>query len=218
MASITTERTNGSARPAVVDLPERVGVRRSVRTPELAVGLVVVVGCALAATLVFLQADRKTPVAAFASGVRAGEVIEHDDLRVVYVSSDGALATTSPQAAASFVGQRAVRDISAGSLLTEDVVSGGEPVAPGEGVVGVAVAASAVPSSSLAVGDTVNVVVSGSAESSSDAVLVEGAVVHGLDELDADGGLVVSLRTSVAAANRIAAAEPTRLRLVLVGR
>lgn len=217
MASITTERANGSARPAVVDLPERVGSRRAVRTPELAVGLVVVVGCALAATLVFLQADRKTPVAAFASAVRAGEVIEHADLRVVYVSSDGNLATTSPQAAAGFVGRRAVRDISKGSLLTADVVSAGEPVAAGEGVVGVAVAASAAPSSALAVGDTVNVVVSG-ADSSAEGVLVEGAVVHGIDELDADGGMVVSLRTSVAAANRIAGAEATKLRLVLVGR
>jgi hypothetical protein len=218
VASVTTERANGSARPAVVDLPERVGSRRLVRTPELAVGLVVVVGCALAATLVFLQADRKSPAAAFASSVRAGEVIERADLRVVYVSSDGDLATTSPQAAAGFIGKRAVRDISKGSLLTADVVSGGEQLAAGEGVVGVAVAASAVPSSSLAVGDTVNVVASGSAESASDAVLVEGAVVHGLEKVDADGGLVVSLRTSVAAANRIAAAEPTKLRLVLVGR
>ena len=218
MASITTERTNGSARPAVVDLPERVGSRRSVRTPELAVGLVVVVGCALAAVLVFLQADRKTPVAAFAAAVRAGEEIERSDLRVVYVSSDGDLTTTSPQAAASFIGQRAVRDIAKGSLLTADVVSVGEAVAAGEGVVGVAVAASAMPSSSLAVGDTVNVVVSGSGEAAADAVLVDGAVVQAIDELHSEGGVVVSLRTSVASANRIAAAEPTKLRLVLVGR
>jgi hypothetical protein len=209
---------NGSARPAVVDLPERVGPRRSVRAPEIAVGLVVVAGCALAATLVFLQADRKEPVAAFAASVRAGEVIDRADLRVVYVSSDGNLSTTSPQAAARFVGQRAVRDMSKGSLLTADAVAGGTPVGAGEGVVGVAVAASALPSSSLAIGDIVNVVVSGSESSAGDGVLVEGAVVHSIEELDAEGARVVSLRTSVAAANRIAAAEPTKLRLVLVGR
>ena len=87
----------------------------------------------------------------------AGEVIERADLRVVYVSSDGDLATTSPQAAAGFIGKRAVRDISKGSLLTADVVSGGEQLAAGEGVVGVAVAVSAVPSSVLWRGGSVPV-------------------------------------------------------------
>ena len=217
MASIVRDRSNGSARAGVLDLPERLGRGSGVRTPELAVGVLLVVGCALAAVVVFVQADRKTPVAAFASDVAAGEVIEHRDLRVVYVSSDGELATTSPEAAARFVGRRALRDVSSGSLLTDDVVADDQSVAAGEGVVAVAVAPSAVPSAALSVGDTVNVVVSGASEGSDDAVLVEGAVVHGLETLDADGGVVVSLRTSTELANRIAAAEATRLRLVLVG-
>ena len=65
------------------------------------------------------------------------------------------------------------------------------------------------------VGDTVNVVASGSA---GDAVLVRGAVVHGIEALEVEGGAVVSLRTTEESANAVAAAEPSKLRLVLVGR
>jgi hypothetical protein len=155
-------------------------------------------------------------VAAFASPVAAGEVIERGDLRVVYVSHDEGLVTMSPSAAATVVGRRAVRAVGRGSLVTPDVVGGGSPIAAGEGVVGVAVAAAAVPSSTLAAGDVVNVVVAGDAGEAG-VVLVEGAVVHAVDELDT-GGLVVSLRTSIANANRIAGIDAAKLRLVLVGR
>ena len=219
MVAVSRERANG-APPAVVDLPDRVGGQRSVRTPELAVGVLLVVGCALAATLLFLQADRKQPVAAFASAVRAGDVIEHSDLRVIYVSSDGELATVSPDAASTYVGKRALRDVARGSLLTPDGVGDGPALAPGEGVVGVAIGAGAVPTSTLAVGDLVNVVTSAgdTGAGAGEAVLVEGAAIHAVEEADVDGTMIVSLRTSIAAANRVAAAEPTKLRLVLVAR
>jgi hypothetical protein len=182
----------------------------------LAVGVLLVVGAALGGVLLYLQADRKEPVAAFASPVAAGEVIERADLRVVYVSHDEGVLTMTPTAAATVVGRRAVRDVARGALVTPDVVSDGSSLAAGEGVVGVAVAASAVPSSTLSAGDVVNVVVAGEAGEAG-AVVVEGAVVHAVEDLDT-GGLVVSLRTSIANADRIAGSDASKLRLVLVGR
>jgi hypothetical protein len=202
--STTTSRANGTT-SGVVDLAAP--PRRRVRLPELGVGVLVVVGCALVAALLYLQADRKMPVAVLAADVAAGEVIEHRDLRVAYLSADGPLEAVSPEAAGDFVGRRAAHRLAAGSLLTSSAVVEGSELEAGE---------AAMPAR-LAVGDTVNVVVSG-ADAAADAVLVRGAAVHGIEALEVEGGAVVSLRTSEDAANSIAAGEPSRLRLVLVGR
>jgi hypothetical protein len=211
--STTTSRANGTT-SGVVDLAAP--ARRRVRLPELGVGVLVVVGCALVAALLYLQADRKMPVTVLAADVAAGEVIEHRDLRVAYLSADGPLEAISPEAAGDFVGRRAAHRLAAGSLLTSTAVVEGSELGAGEGVVAVAVGAAAMPAR-LAVGDTVNVVVSGT-DVAAEAVLVRGAVVHGIEALEVEGGAVVSLRTSEEAANSIAAGEPSRLRLVLVGR
>ena len=211
MVSLTDARTNGKAGPPVMDLPERVGSRRR-RRPELAVGIVLIVGCALAAVLLYLQSDRKMPVAAFAAEVRAGEVIDRSDLEVVYLSHDGLVATVSPTGAARFVGQRAARDVGRGALLTPDVVSGGAVLPKGEGVVGVPVSRASSPSPTMATGDVVNVVLVGDA-----AEVVERAVIHGVEELEDGSGWSVALRTTTAGAVRIASVDPQRVRLVLVG-
>lgn len=209
---MTSSRTNGALTAPAVDLASP--PRRRVRLPELGIGILLVVGCALAGALFYLQADRKEPVAVLAVNVAAGDEIRRSDLRVAYVSADGPLETVPPAAAAAFVGRRAAHRLAAGSLLTSAAVVEGSDLAAGEGVVAVAVGASAMPAR-LAVGDTVNVVASGSA---GDAVLVRGAVVHGIEALEVEGGAVVSLRTTEESANVVAAAEPSKLRLVLVGR
>ena len=212
--AVTESRTNGrAAQPGVLDLPAAIGGGRRVRRPELAVGVVLIVGCALAATLLFLQSDRKVPVAAFAADVAAGDVIKRSDLEVVYISHDGSIATVSPEGAATFVGKPAARDVGRGSLLTADVVAEAAPLAAGEGVVGLSVSRSTAPSSRLTAGDLVNVVF---IEDGSTRV-VERAVVHEVEELEDGSGWTVSVRTSLAIASRIAAVDPQTVRLVLVG-
>jgi hypothetical protein len=209
-----SERTNGSS-AGLVDLPQRVGSKRAVRLPELAVGLLLVAGGALVGLLLFLNADRKQPAAAFATSVRAGEVIEHSDLKVVYLASDDGLATIRPAAAAAFIGKRAVHDVAAGSLLSAGVVSSGPSIGADEGVVAVLVPAAARPSSALQVGDVVNAVIP-SGTDGEEATVVERATVHAVERLETDDSLVVSLRTTVDAAGVIASADPARIRLVLV--
>jgi hypothetical protein len=81
-------------------------------------------------------------------------------------------------------------------------------------VVAVLVPAAARPGD-LAVGDVVNVVIAAGSDGSDPAV-IEGAVVHAVDRQESDDALVVALRTSVKSAGVIAAADPARVRLVLV--
>src|SRR3546814_3062781 len=63
-----------------------------VRVPELVVGVLVTVVFALGAVLWHLSAVDKSPALAVVGTVERGDVIEADDLRVVYVASDDAVA------------------------------------------------------------------------------------------------------------------------------
>lgn len=212
---------NGARTTRPVDLRLE-PARRRVRLPEMAVGLIVVLGFALAAVLWQLNAVQKDPVLALANDVSRGEVIEADDVRVVYVASDDPIAHLASSQSATVVGRIARSDLPAGALLTRDAVSDGPAVEAGQGVVGLALEPGQVPSSRLRTGDLVNVVTAGapttSASSSTDEVIVERAEVFAVEELTASGRLFVSLKASEADANKVAAAaERGPVRLVMVG-
>lgn len=212
---------NGARTTRPVDLRLE-PARRRVRLPEMAVGLIVVLGFALAAVLWQLNAVQKDPVLALANDVSRGEVIEADDVRVVYVASDDPIAHLASSQSATVVGRIARSDLPAGALLTRDAVSDGPAVEAGQGVVGLALEPGQVPSSRLRPGDLVNVVTAGapttSTSSSTDEVLVERAEVFAVEELTASGRLFVSLKASEADANKVAAAaERGPVRLVMVG-
>lgn len=198
--------------------------RRRFRLPEVAVGVVVVLGFALGAVLWQLNATQKDPVLAAAHDVARGDVIEADDLSVVYVSSDDPIAHLSRAQSSRVVGRVALSDIQAGALLTPGSVSDGPAVQPGEGVVGLALEPGQVPTSRLRAGDLVNVVAGTPAGGDTDAaeggepVLVERAEVFAIEELTASGRLFVSLKMRETDANEVAAAaERGPVRLVMVG-
>lgn len=201
-------------------------VRRRFRLPEVAVGLVVLLACALGVVLWQLNATQKDPVLAVADGVARGDVLEAGDLTVVYVSSDDPIAHLRRDEASRVVGRVALADLEAGALLTPGAVSDEPAVQPGEGIVGLSLEPGQVPSSRLRAGDLVNVVAGtppgggdAKAASTDDAPLVEGAEVFAIEELTASGRLFVSLKMPEDDANRVAAAaERGPVRLVMVGR
>src|SRR3546814_10072231 len=68
-----------------------------VRVPELVVGVLVTVVFALGAVLWHLSAVDKSPALAVVGTVERGDVIEADDLRVVYVASRSEEHTSESQ-------------------------------------------------------------------------------------------------------------------------
>jgi hypothetical protein len=204
--------SNGT-KPSVALQPPR----RSVRVPELALGLLVTVGFALGAVLWHLNSIERVPALATAVSVQRGDVIEAGDLRVVYVSSDSDVARLGRDQSAAVVGRVAQIDMAAGTLLTESLVAPALAVTPGSGVVGLALEPGQFPSRGLAPGDVVSVVVPPDQPGSDpgDAVLASRASVFAIEELPSDR-LLVSLLLDEQGATAVAAASSAPLRLVLV--
>lgn len=216
---------NGSRTASTGDLTLE-PVRRRFRLPEVAIGLVVLLACALGVVLWQLNATRKDPVLAIANPVARGDVIEADDLTVVYMSSDDPIAHLRRADSSRVVGRVALADLEAGALVTPGAISDGPAVQPGEGIVGLSLEPGQVPSSRLRAGDLVNVVAGApsggggdaQAADTADTPLVEKAEVFAVEELTASGRLFVSLKMREADANRVAAAaERGPVRLVMVG-
>jgi hypothetical protein len=184
------------------------------------VGLFVTVACALAAVLWHLNATDRIPALAITAPVERGATIGHEDLTVVYVASENALARLDGSQAASVVGRVALVDLPAGTLVTPALVADEAALQPGEGVVGLALEPGGYPSMRLAVGDLVDVVQIGDAAAVGDGegfVVARAATVVGIDELSSDRRLV-SVLTSEADARAVAAVSGTGLRLVVVTR
>jgi hypothetical protein len=188
-----------------------------VRVPELALGLLVTVGFALGAVLWHLNSIERVPALAVASEVARGDVIEASDLRIVYVTADGGVARLGRNDSAVVVGRAAQVDLSAGTLLTEDLVAPALAVTPGSGVVGLALEPGQFPSRGLAPGDVVSIVLPSdpTVDSESDGVIAARASVFAVEELPSDR-LLVSLLLDESEATAVAAASGAPLRLVLV--
>lgn len=217
-ATPTQVKDNGSAPSGRVrDLSlEPPGARRRVRVPELLVGAALTVGFALAAVLWQANSTQREPVLALAADVDRGDIITAEDLHVVYIGTDDLVVRLAPAESVRVIGQVAISDMAAGTLITRANVSEVAALAPGEGVVGLALEPGQFPAGHLAPGDVVNVVAPGDTDGD---LLAEAAVVYSVEELGGQGRKFVSLRASEADANRVAAAaESGPVRLVLVGR
>ena len=200
--------------------------RRRVRLPETAVGLLVMIGFALAAVLWHTSTTRRDPALALATDVRRGDVLEASDLTVVYLSSDDLIAHVPPEAQGDIVGQVAVADLGTGTLLSQSQVAPGSALGVDDGVVGLALDPGQFPALDLRPGDRVNVVTGppeggDGSDSSVDAggVLSSGAAVYAVEDLGTEGRRFVSLQMPETEANLVArAAEQGPVRLVLVER
>ncbi|WP_238154418.1 SAF domain-containing protein [Ornithinimicrobium sufpigmenti] len=155
--------TSGSSPPAlgapgmsVAAVPAPPKLRRR---PVMALaGLGLVVMGALLVVWVYLSSTDTTSAVAVRDTVMRGETITAADLMTVQVTADPALQIVPAADLDAFIGQRAARDLSAGTLLTpaaavQEVLPGA-----GESVVGLALTAELMPGEPLVVGDRVRVV------------------------------------------------------------
>lgn len=200
--------------------------KRRTRLPELALGMAMMIGFALAAVLWHMNSTEKYPALALSRPVERGQVIQAADLRIVYVASDDRIAHLGKDEAAGVIGRIAVSDLSKGILVTRANVADRVALGAEEGVVGLALDPGQVPTPVMVPGDLVNVVAGGPAGESSppgaaagNEVLASGATVFAIETLGTQGRKFVSLKLPEADANRVAAAaQRGPLRLVLVGR
>jgi hypothetical protein len=191
---------------------------RRVQVPQLLVAVLLVAVSALAAVIVFSQASAREPVLALANPVERGQILEGEDLRVVYMASDDPVAAVPADGLAALVGRRAVIDLEEGTIVVSGFFVDEEAVLAGEGVVGLALSPGEYPTLRLAPGDVVDVVSTVDARGDPAGVLVAGAVVFEVSDLGVQGARFVSLRVPISAAGELAqAAAAGDVRLVLVG-
>jgi len=197
--------------------------------PELVIGVLVMSVFALGAVLWHLSAVDRSPALAVVGTVERGDVISADDLRVVYVSSDEAVARLSESQMAEVVGRVALVDLAPGTLVTRSVVADRPALQQGEGIVGLSLDPGGYPDLGLAPGDRVTIVRSGDAaaaeaagdstdegESDSGNVIARDATVVSVEELTGDRRLVAVLTAQTDAEAVASAAGSGSLRLVQV--
>jgi hypothetical protein len=193
-----------------------------VRAPEVAVGVLVTGVFALGAVLWHLSAVDKSPALAVVGAVERGDAIGAEDVRVVYVSSDDAVARLDESQLDQVVGRVALVDLAPGSLLTESVIAERPSLAEGEGVVGLALEPGAYPALGLSPGDRVNVVRSvdpaavAGGDNTPELVVARDATVFAVEELASEGRLVSIIAPEADAEAVAAAAGSGALRLVQV--
>jgi hypothetical protein len=130
------------------------------RIPELVLGIFLVAGCALAAVLIAAAGRERTPVLTLSDDIDRGHILTEDDLSVVYVGSDSAIAYVRQGDEDQIVGQAALADLGKGSILTtRQFVDPEQLTQQGDGLVGFTVEIGSLPSRELATGDVVSVAV-----------------------------------------------------------
>ena len=204
------------------------------RLPEIAMGVLLVTGFALASLWWQTSQTETTPVIALGVGVERGDVIDLDDLVLVEISTEDEINVLGKNDSGVVVGRVALSDMAAGTFITGDHVTGGSIVELGDGVVGLSLGPGEFPSLSMRAGDVVDVVLTPSAsdtsalesdlaairdgtDTSGDQVIVRGASVVEVATIGNQGQLFLSLTMSDAEAAIVArAASQDRVRLVEV--
>lgn len=212
MATTATAPAVGRAAP-----PTPTG--RRVRVPQLAIGLLLTAGTALAFVLWNAASVQRTAVVALAGDVARGHVLTTADLQVVHVGTDDPVALTLSEDAGRLVGRAAVTDLPAGTLVTAEQFAVASTLTPGAGVVGLALSPGQFPTPQLRIGDLVNVVVASGEPGADGVLLVEAAEIVWIEPVGTQGQRFISLLTGEEQAGEVAtAAARGEVRLVLVAR
>lgn len=146
--------------------------RRPIRVPELALGLVLVIGGALAASLLASKRTETVQVVAAASDLVRGHEVGAGDLVAVEVESRFAHSMTSAANAQELLGKRLATDVSAGTPIMPGLVEITPELSAGEEVVALRVEVGDVPTS-IAVGDSVRIVLVPDPSISTDTAVTE---------------------------------------------
>lgn len=180
------------------------------------VGVLLVVGCALAFGVLAQRLADQRPVLVLARPLERGAVLTAADLAVAQVSADTSVRTVAPDGRAQLVGNTLLTPLPAGSLITPELVAPGAiDLGRDARTVGLALEPGGYPVASLAAGDTVSVV----ATADGGTVLDDAGVVLAVEPaVEGSTTLLVSVVVDRTAATPItAAAAADQVRLVLHG-
>jgi len=131
--------------------------KRHWRVPELAVGLVLIVGGALGALLLARSGDSVVVVVGAARDLRRGAIINSDDLVAIEAPSELAAPFIAGEKASTLLGKTILIDLQASTPITAAMFSSIEPLQPGEALTSAAVEVGNYPQD-LGVGDLVRVI------------------------------------------------------------
>jgi hypothetical protein len=187
----------------------------------MVVGVLLVIGGALAFADASLHLGSREEVLVVSEPLAAGQVITSSDLETVRVSTGSGLQAVPAGDEASVVGSSAAVPLVAGALLTRAEVGSTAPVASGSDVVAVGLKAGQYPPD-LAPGDRVQVVpvTSPSSSSLTPTGTPVSATVLAVDvaSVASDGPTVFSLQVSRSDADEVAAlAAANEASLIQVG-
>ena len=193
--------------------------------PLVVVGVLLVLGCALAFTDASLHLGSREEVLVVAQPVAAGQVLSSTDLRAARVSTGSGLDVVLSGQEATVVGRRAAVALVAGSLLTASEVGSSPLAGSGFDVVAVGLKAGAYPPE-LAPGDRVQIVpvTSSTSGGTGTASVTSGSPVRATvlsveaAASDSDNPTVFSLQVSTSDADEVASlAAAGQASLVEVG-
>ena len=190
--------------------------RRRVRTVWLLAGILLIAGSALGFGVVAQRLAERRPVVVLNQPLARGSVVAQADLAVAQGAADPGVALVSADDSDELVGRALLTSLPAGALMTTDLLGPpGLEVDADSRTVGLELEPGGYPTSALATGDPVSVVLT----TDSGAVLTDDAVV--LESAPAVEGaptMLVSVVVDAAAAPRVAAAAAQgQARLLLHG-
>jgi len=214
-----TSRKPGTP-PDRFDLDAPAGGSVRSQWPELTLGLIVVGVFALAGAWFYSNASEADQVLALGGPVERGAVITRSDLVIVDIATQDLVNTLTNDQSTLVVGNIALTDLSAGTLITSDLFISRAPIPPGDGIVGLALAPGQFPTLSLRPGDAVRVVATPRQgdDTANQSLLVDAAEVVDVQPIGVQGQLFISLLMTTDETDLVSsAASQDRVRLIQVG-
>jgi hypothetical protein len=180
------------------------------RRARIAIGLALASAAVGGNVLLYSSLDDTQPVLQLTNDVRAGEVLEVGDLRVVDAKLDPTVPFVAAADLSSMIGHVARVHLSSGTLLASHLVQAQPLVSAGASVVAIAVAPTRVPAG-LRERSRVALVIPGPA---GETVAVEGRVVASVGAQGAGSSASMSVEVAATDATTVAAAEDVRVVLL----
>lgn len=218
-----------SSRRATTSSPRITPTARRRSAPWIALGVLLVLGCALAFGVISTRLGERQAVLAVARPVPAGQLVTATDLATVHVTVDPGLIPIPATARSSVIGRPAAVPLVPGAPLTPAQLGVPSTLAPDQAVVALALKAGRFPpglspGAHVLVADTgtdsqATAAATGSSTALEDNPLTSSATVVEVDRPsdDTEDTTVVSLRVPATGAARLAAAGAAdRVALVLL--
>jgi hypothetical protein len=132
----TRHSPNGTGPASLSARPRQRSTNRNM--PLVAVGVLLVVGCAIGFSSAWLRAGGRQQVLVVSSAISAGQVLNPSDLHVAQLSVGSGLSPVPASQESAVIGRAVALPLAAGTLLTETDLGPGADPPSGQAVVGLA--------------------------------------------------------------------------------